>query len=147
MSSVILTNTAAGAGSIGTSPAANRVIKLDKNKLQTGGIKLLPYLDHIVVYATLGGAVATGTAWLYWDAAGDHLAIGPITLTASTNLTTTGDTNLYGAIGRWVSPASNDRADADAGCLYLALAVNANTINVAATDVELFCHDNNTYTG
>lgn len=146
MASVILTNTLAQT-SIGTSPAANKLIKLDKNKLQTGGIKLLPQLDHIVVYVTASGAIASATGRLYWDAAGDRLAYGSFTLSAIDNLTTASTYCLSASLPVWLSPASNNRASDDAGCLYLSIVVNANTVDVAAGDVELYCHDNLTFTG
>jgi hypothetical protein len=140
MASAILTNTSAMAA-IGTTPAAAKVIKLDKNKLVAGGFKLCQRVDKLVVFATLGGAVSSGTAWLYWDAECDHLAAGPITLAAVNTLTTASRTNLYALLNFAIGPASNDRVVADAGCIYLVLAVNANTIDVAATDVELFTSD------
>lgn len=147
MASSQLTNSVAVAG-IATSAAAAKAIRLNVNRnLTPNGPLLCPRVRKLNVFATASGAIATATGWLYWDAACDRLASGPFTLDVVAALTTASTYNLNKTLDVFLGPASTNRVAADAGCIYLVLAVNANTIDVGANGVELTTSDESTSQG
>lgn len=146
MASAQLTSSSTVSG-IGTSAAVGKAIKLNANRNVSTATQLCPRIRKLNVFATATGAIATASAWLYWDAACDRLAVGPIALDVVAALTTASTYNLNKVLDVFLGPASINRAVGDEGDIYLVLAVNANTITVAAGDVELTVADDTTAQG
>lgn len=132
---------------------ASSIAGYDKDKLisidttPSGSVGLCPWPDRIALTFTQSGAPGTLKGRLYWDAAGDYVALSEFPFAFGAGLTTsatiTGTATLVG-LGPLKPPSSHQTA---ANKLYLALVPGANTVSVAAGGVELWTHDDTTTSG
>ena len=131
-------NSAAVAG-IGTSAALGKLITLDYADAGTRALPDSAKLEALRVGATVASGVPTTiTPKLYWDAAGDVSASSAAAITPQAGLTTTTIRGFVIALGP-VMP--RPRGVGTDGKLYLALHVDAGTIDVAIGGAQLSFSD------
>lgn len=125
--------------------AAAKLIAIDKSLAGPTGLPQV--LNRIAVTFTVSGAPTSLKGTLYWDSAGNYVAVPEFTFAISTGLTTAATYSgvyVFSPSVR-ITPMSPNRTAT--GTLYLGLLPGANNVSVAGSAVELWAHDDLTATG
>lgn len=124
---------------IGTSAALAKLIELNYTTAGTRALPEVAMLEALRVDAVVAsGAPTTITPKLYWDAAGDVSASGASAVPVQAGLTTTTLRGFVIALGPVIPRPRNVGTE---GKMYLALYVDAGTIDVSAGSAQLSFSD------